>query len=375
MAHEDTRSLMLEPGLCSGGNAVALLEDGREAYPAMLEAIASARHSVLLEMYTFASDATGRRFAAALAAKAKEGVTVRVMYDAAGSRDSATSIFQDLRAAGAFVTPFRPLGWYTWRKRDHRKLLVVDGRVGILGGLNLSDEYSPEGGNWRDAALRIEGPEVTDLVSIYAAVWREEEDDALFPKGPPPRAAAVAGGVDVAVMGSGRAVERRLIARHMLHAIRNARKRVWIANAYFVPSLPLLLALKRAARRKVDVRIVLSVKTDAAPVYHASRSTFDGLLKAGVRIYEYPARVLHSKTMLVDEGWSMVGSANLDHLSLFHNYELSAVVLDAGIGARLARMYEDDFAASVEVKRPEWRRRPWPRKVAEEFCWLLKSLI
>lgn len=375
MTPEDPLELMLEPELLSGGNDVRLLQDGREAFPAMLEAIAGARHSVLVEMYTIASDRTGHLFAKALAERAKAGVPVRVLYDSAGSRETATSMFRELRSSGAIVTPFRPWGLYTWRKRDHRKLIVVDGRIGFVGGANLTDEYAPDGGNWRDLVVRIEGPEVADLVALFAEVWIEEEEDSLFPTGTPPHAPPVEGGIRVAVMGSGRPAERRQIERHYRHAMAHARRRIWIANAYFVPSRTAIRLLKSAARRGVDVRLLMPTKTDALPVYHAGRALFAGLLSAGVRIFEYQGRVLHAKMMTIDGAWSSVGSYNLDHLSLFHNYEIAAVVIDPSFGARLEATFEADLASAREIDREAWLRRPWMTRLLEQFFWQARSAL
>jgi len=176
-------------------------------------------------------------------------------------------------------------------------------------------------------------------------------------------------------MGSGRASERRVIGRHYLYALRRAQKRIWIANAYFIPSMREVHFLGRAVRRGVDVRILAPVKTDSPPVYYASRAAFDGLLKRGVRIWEYQERVLHSKTLVIDGVWSSVGSYNLDHLSLVNNYELTAIVLDAAFGARMEAAFEGDLANGVEVRRQVWRRRPWFQKVKEQFFYQMSSVL
>jgi cardiolipin synthase len=374
----EPRRLLHDPSLLSDGNRVRLLNDGAETFPRMLEAIAGARHSVLVEMYTFASDATGKKFAAALAERAKAGVTVRVLYDALGSRETSTSIFQSIRAAGAVVTPFRPLGWFSWRRRDHRKIVIVDGTTAFLGGLNLSDEYAPasEGGQgWHDVQIEIEGPEVRDLVTLFAETWEEEEDDPLFPKGWPEAPSPRRGGVLVAAIGSDQRRDRKSIGREYLHALRNARSRVWIANAYFVPSLRFHRALREAAHRGVDVRILAPVKTDVKPVYYASRALFDGLLRRGIRIFEYQGPVLHAKTVVIDGVWSSIGSYNLDHLSILRNLEVTAIVLDQGFGSCLEALFEKDCRNAVEVKLPEWRRRSPRRVFLEQFWFQFRSLL
>lgn len=378
MPQVDPRQLVFDPSLLSDGNTVRLLNDGAEAFPRMLEAIAGARHSVLVEMYTFASDATGKKFAAALVDRAKAGVTVRVLYDGAGSRETSTSIFQSIRAAGAVVTPFRPLGWFSWRRRDHRKIVIVDGEIAFLGGMNLTDEYAPasEGGKgWHDVQIEIDGPEVRDLVTLFSQVWTQEESDPLFPKGWPEKAAPRRGGVLVAAIGSDHRKDRRAIGDAYLHALRNARKRVWIANAYFVPSLKFHRALRQAAARGVDVRILAPVKTDVQPVYYASRALFDGLLRRGIRIFEYQGPVLHAKTTVIDGIWGTVGSYNLDHLSILLNLEVTAIVLDGKFGSCMEALFEEDCKNSKEVKLAEWRRRSPRRMLLEQFWFQFRSLL
>ncbi|MBI4565517.1 MAG: cardiolipin synthase ClsB [Planctomycetes bacterium] len=370
--------LCFDLSLFSKGNRVRLLKGGGEAYPRMLESIASARHSVLMEMYTFASDATGLRFARAMAERARAGVAVRLLYDSLGSRDTSTSIFQFLRAAGARVTPFRPWGRFTWRRRDHRKLVIVDGRLAFVGGLNVSDAYAPEsegGQNWRDTQIEIEGPEVGDLVSLFAEVWGEERDEDLFPAGAPPAPEPVSEGVPVAAIGSERRRMRKVIGTSYLHALLNARRRIWIENAYFVPSLKFSRALRRAALQGVDVRILIPYRTDLWPVYYATRALLDGMLKRGIRIFEYHGPILHAKTSVIDGYWSSVGSYNLDHLSMFHNYEATAIVLSRDFGAQMEAMFAEDCGRSVEVTRDRWRRRPLRLRALEQFWFAFRSLM
>ena len=378
MPSDDAWRLVFDPSLLSDGNRVRLLVDGGQAFPRMLEAIAGARHSVLVEMYTFGSDATGKKFAAALIDRAKAGVTVRVLYDGAGSRETATSIFQSMRAAGAVVTPFRPLGWFSHRRRDHRKIVVIDGATAFLGGMNLTDEYAAvaDGGQgWHDVQIEIEGPEVRDLVTLFEQTWTQEEDDPLFPKGRPDMAAPRKGGVLVAAIGSDQRPDRKAIGNAYLHALNHARQRVWIANAYFVPSLKFYRAIRSAAKRGVDVRILAPVKTDVQAVYHASRFLFDGLLRRKIRIFDYQGPVLHAKTCVIDGVWSSIGSYNLDHLSILRNLEVTAIVMDKAFGGCMEALFEKDCENSKEVKLAEWRRRSPRRKLLEWFWFQFKSIL
>jgi cardiolipin synthase len=372
------RELFFNPPLLSDGNKVRLLVDGGEAFPRILEAIAGARHSVLVEMYTFAADVTGKKFAAALIDRARAGVTVRVLYDGLGSIETPTSLFQSIRAAGAIVTPYRPLNWFSARRRDHRKLVVVDGSVAFLGGMNFSDEYAPEsegGQGWHDVQVEIAGPEVADLITLFAQTWVQEEDDPLFPQGWPPSPRKHPPGTLVAAIGSDHRRNRKAIGNAYLHALQHAKKRVWISNAYFVPSLRIHRAIRYAARRGVDVRVLAPVKTDVKPVYHATRALFDGLLRRGVRIFEFQGPVLHAKTAVIDGVWGAVGSFNLDNISILRNLEITAIVMDEGFGKQMEAQFEKDCAASKEVRLAEWRKRGLGARILEQFCFAFRSFL
>ncbi len=353
------------------GNRVTLLHNGAEAYPCILDAIAGASHSILIEMYTWANDATGRRFADAVAERARAGVQVRILYDAVGSKETPTSLWSQLRLAGAAVTPYRPLGWFGTRKRDHRKLYVIDGRRAFVGGLNIADEYAAD---WRDTGLELEGPIAAGLIKLFAETWTAEEDDALWRPNPPPPAAP-AGPVPAGILSGNNWRDYRSIAAAYLHAVKQARSRLWIANAYFMPSLPFLRALRKARRRGVDVRILVPSRTDAWPVYHATRSLFANLLATGIRVFEWRGPMMHAKTAVIDGELCLVGSYNLDHLSFARNLELSVAVNDSVLGSAMEAMYEKDLENSDEVNREKWKQRPWSQKTLEWFWRLFRSAL
>lgn len=366
--------LCLEPALLRPGHRVELLIDGARAYPRMIEAIHGARSSVFLEMYTIADDAAGRRFADALIGRAAAGVDVRVLYDSAGSRDTPREFFGAMRAGGVKVVEFHPLSgfWrgFRFRRRNHRKLVVVDGRTAFLGGINIANAYAAaaEGGlGWRDTNIEIEGPVVTDLAAMFLELWGRRE----APPAPPP----ATDGARALAIGSQRFRDRWRIARTYRHAIRHARERVWIANPYFLPSRPFRRALRQARSRGADVRILVPSRTDFAPVLHASRRLFLRHLRAGLRIFEWPGPMMHAKTAVVDGVWSTVGSYNIDRRSLFHNYELTAVVADRAFGRRMEEMFEADVARSREITLDEWRRRGWKPRLLERFFYQFRSLF
>ncbi|MBI4564091.1 MAG: cardiolipin synthase ClsB [Planctomycetes bacterium] len=370
----------MRPETLRPGHRLTLHRDGAEAYPRMLQAIRDAQQSVLLETYLFADDATGRRFADALAERAKAGIDVRILYDAVGSRTTDHAFFGDLRARGVKVVSFHPLvRWFaglTFGRRNHRKLLVVDGRVAFVGGLNISREYAStaDGGlGWRDTLVEIEGPCVLELQGTFLELWTRvrKKDPPLLSRSPAP----VSEGARVLAVSSQHLRDRWEIARHYRHAIEQARERVWIASAYFLPSLRFSRRLRAARQRGVDVRLLVPGRTGFAPVLYAMQRLFTSHLLASMRVFEWPGPMMHAKTMVVDGTWSTVGSYNIDHLSGVHNYELIVVVCDADFGRRMTSMFEEDFARSREITRDTWRNRGWGRRILEHLSYQFRNVF
>lgn len=376
---EEAQPLILTPRVFRAGNQVELLRDGKEAYPMMLRDIAQAERQILVEMYIFASDSTGRRFAEALAARARAGIEVCVMYDALGSMDSDEKIFDFMREAGAKVVEFRPI--MPWRRRfrlygrNHRKQIVIDGRIAYLGGINIGDDYAcvEDGGKgWRDTAIRIEGPAVMECLGLFNGSWRKEGGVKLAYPRPPEN---LPGGYPVAVIGSQSWRSRRSIARSYLRALRRANKRIWIANPYFAPSFRFRSALKRACRRGVDVRLMIPSRSDSPPILYATHHLVGRMLKWGVKVYEWQGPMMHAKTAVIDDHWATVGSYNLDYLSLLHNLEVTALVIDRVFAAKMAAMYEDDLSTCKPIDRNKWRRRPFGRRLFETFWFWFRFLL
>lgn len=337
----------------------------------MLEALAAARRAVTVEMYTFADDVTGRRFADVLADRARAGVPVRLIYDAVGSLDTPAAFFARLREAGVAVAEFNPI-FSLRRKRDHRKLVIADDRA-FVGGINWKRDYdapSVGGLGWRDMAIELHGPIVGDLHHIFAGTWRRLTRERL-----PDEAPSEAGEIPVAAVSSERWGSRRSISRSYLHAIRSARKRLWIMNAYFVPARRFVRALRGAARRGVDVRVLVPAHTDIRPVWHATRALYSPLMRAGVRLYEWQGPMLHAKTAVIDGLWCTIGSYNLDHLSLFHNLELTVIAVDPKLAARMEAIFEEDLRRAFEVDPVVWRRRGFGRRALEQFFYFWRALL
>ncbi|WP_296756582.1 phospholipase D-like domain-containing protein [Thioalkalivibrio sp.] len=344
-----------------GPHAFALQVDGGEFIPAMLDAIAGAKDRVFLEMYLFVSGSAAERFIAALTGAARRGVAVYLLIDDFGSRGLSREDRERLVAAGVHMALYNPLGLGRWRVsllRNHRKLLAVDGAVAFVGGMGITDDFDPEsrrdGQHWHEVMLQLRGPCVADWEILFAHCWRQWSMQPIALPTPPPK--VVPGAADGQVVGHIRAGGRPVM-RSVLTAIRKARQRVWIATAYFVPTVRLRRALRRAARRGVDVRLLLAgPRNDHPSVWHAGRRFYGRLLRGGVRIFEYQPRFLHAKAVLCDD-WSSIGSSNLDHWTLRWNLEANQTVIDPAFAGKLAELFTVDFEHSEEWTDTAWRNR------------------
>lgn len=367
------------------GHRMRWLFGGAQAYPAMLDAIATARNEILLETYIWASDANGRRFVDAVCIKAQEGVRVRCVIDGAGSFGFSGDDVQRMRAAGVLLSVFHPVGpWrrrWGWQIRDHRKLLIVDGRVAFAGGMNLGDDYAPVawgGRGWNDVHAQIEGPVLRDLERLFEVTWNYAEpenwDNALPAPGRRiPEAVAIHGStMRVQALAVGRFFGHRIVQHHLQHAMAMAKERIWIEAAYFIPNRTLRGALKRAARRGIDVRVIVPRHSDVPGLAHASRYTWTSLLKAGVRIYGWTRGMLHAKTLSIDGAWCTVGSYNLDSRSLVYNWEVTLEVLDASAAEELEDKFRDDLEFCDPVDPDEFRGRGLWDKVRERFFYFFR---
>ncbi|BAU47384.1 phospholipase [Sulfurifustis variabilis] len=353
------------------GNAFELLVDGERFYPRMLEAIERATTYVLLEMYLVESGAVSGRFIDALARAARRGVQVKVLLDAFGGLGLEDADRARLTEAGVAMVIFNPIKAAKRAHnlaRDHRKLLLVDGEVAYTGGAGLTDEFDPPRAaehRWRETMIEIHGPVVADWQRLFARVWGREGRrplDLPLPS-PPVHPDGMYGRVEVSQTSV-----RQEITRSLLKRIGAAEHRVWISTAYFIPSWRIRRALRRAARRGVDVRVVVPGPcTDHPAVRHAGRRFYGRLLLAGVRILEYQPRFLHSKVALCDQ-WASIGSSNFDRWNLRWNLEANQAVDDPRFAAAVARMLEGDFAAAREWGYRDWSRRPLLARL-REYLW------
>ena len=380
------RHLALEESLAGSpltvGNKVLLLQDGPATFQAMFAAIRGARNHIHLETYIIEDDEVGRKFAAALIEKQAKGVPVRLIYDSVGSINTPKEFFKRLTDSGIKVLEYNPINPLTAKKgwevnqRDHRKLLIVDGQTAFLGGINISSVYSggsfsrsskrrPDGGPpWRDTHLQVEGPVVADFQKLFLATWDKQQGDSVDRRTAFP-ALSNKGREVVRAIGSSPDEAYSQIYATLISAIGSAETSVRLTNAYFVPDPQLLAALTDAARRGVDVQIILPSNTDFWLVFHAGRSYYGELLRGGVKIYERRDALLHAKTALIDGVWSTIGSTNLDWRSFLHNDEVNAVILGPEFGAQMQAMFDADLAASEAITLEKWAQRPLGDRVKE----------
>lgn len=371
------------------GNKVKLLLDGPVTYQSMYDAIQGAKDSINMETYNIEDDEVGRRFAEALIDKQKEGVQVNFIYDSVGSGNTPRAFFKSLADGGVNVLEFNPINPLLLRKRweagrDHRKLLVVDGRVAFLGGVNINSVYSSGSFRsqprtkgtqpWRDTHLRIEGPVVAEFQQLFLATWQKQKGkqlnaESFFPK------QETRGSALVRAIGSAPDEPYNAIYVTLLSAIDSAETYAYVTTAYFVPDERLLAALKGAAGRGVDVRLLLPDKTDWNLVSHASHSYYDELLSSGVKIYERQGALLHAKTALIDGAWTTIGSTNLDWLSLAYNQEINAVILGQEFGAEMKAMLDKDIESSRLITLEQWRQRSIVMRLKELGARLLARLL
>jgi cardiolipin synthase A/B len=346
----------------SSGNTVELLHDGPRTYEVMLADIAAARETVVLESYIFRSDATGQRFASALIDAVERGVSVRLLTDWIGMRGIRKSFITNLRKAGVDLRVFNPPGlraWFGMVPRDHRKLLVVDGAVGITGGVGIGDEWmgktARHRGHWRDTAVRIEGPAASHMQAAFDTMWQRAQKQER--RGSHRLTRRIARGAHLdpataepALIGivEGEPLRMRIARALQMQSI-SAERSIWIANAYFVPNWAEVEALLGAARDGVDVRILVPQRNDHPWVTLLTRRYYRRLLTNGVRIWEYKGAMMHAKTSVVDGRWVRVGSTDFNPLGVAINYELDAVIEDPALGAQAEAMFLTDLERSKEI--------------------------
>jgi len=372
------------------GNKLTLLQNGPATYAAMFAAIRGARDHINLETFIFDDDEIGRQFADLLLQRQAAGVQVNLIYDSVGGLTTPQAFFERLRAGGINVLEFNPVNPLAGNKkewllnnRDHRKQLLIDGRIAFTGGINISNTYSsapsgrllrkkrnqtamPESG-WRDTHIRIEGPVVAEFQKLFMATWARQKGRTLAPRNyfPPLK---VQGDEIVRAIGSTPGSADNLIFLTLISAISHAEREVHLTVAYFAPDPQLLHALTAAARRGVEVQLVLPSYADSWPIFHLGRSYYTELLRGGVRIHERRGAVMHAKTACIDGVWSTVGSTNLDWRSFLHNDEINAVILSRGFAVQMEAMFAADLQESQAITLAQWQRRSLTLRLKERMA-------
>jgi cardiolipin synthase A/B len=366
------------------GNKVTLLVDGPATYEAMVQAIHNARDHINFETYIFRDDEVGRDFADLLLQKQAEGVQVNLIYDGAGCYSTPSAFFARLREGGINLLEFNPinplLGSSRWSltHRDHRKILVVDGSVAITGGVNITSDYSRSlfkssrrrkerfRSFWRDTDVQIEGPAVAEFQRLFLDTWKRQEGPKLPERDYLPPLEETGEEV-VRVIGSSPETKNGLTFMMYISAMSFAQRSIHLTNSYFIPDKQMLRALTDAARRGVDVKLVLPAESDSPMAVYAGRSHYKRLLEAGVKLYEHTNSILHAKTAVIDGVWSSVGSTNMDLWSFLRNDEVNAVILGRDFADQMESMFSKDLANSRVITLEEWKQHPFRERIKEWF--------
>lgn len=364
------------------GNKVILLNDGQTAYAAMFKAIQDAKDHINFETFIIENDEVGRKFSNLLLQKSSEGVQVNLIYDSMGSKKTSAAFFKRLRDGEIRVVEFNPVhpfGWVIGAHPDHRKILIIDGKVAITGGINISAVYSSSLFRrrvvkksplpWRDTDVQIEGPAVAEFQKLFFDTWQKQKGPELTGRNYFPELKEE-GNALVRVVGSTPGQNNRITFIVYVAAITFAEHSVHLTNAYLIPDPQILNSFTDAAKRGVDVKIIVPAKTDSNLALHAQRYNYSRLLKAGVKIFERRNALLHAKTAVIDEVWSTVGSTNMDYWSFASDDEVNAVILNHEFATEMEKMFAGDLAESDQILWEKWKKRPFFRKIKEWFAHL-----
>jgi cardiolipin synthase len=382
------------------GNKLTLLQNGPATYQSMFADIRKARNHINLETYIFDDDEAGKQFSDLLLERQAAGVQVNVIHDSVGGILTPASFFERLRAGGIRVLEFNPVnplagnkGGWLLNNRDHRRQLIIDGRIAYTGGINISETYSSGPGKrrpskqpgkpaadavgWRDTHIRIEGPVVAEFQKLFLETWARQKGEPLaaknyFPElkpqgdeivraigSTPDDESATAGGML-------KTVRQSQIYLTLISAVSHAELNVHLTVAYFAPDAQLIKALTGAAQRGVEVKLVLPSHSDSWPIFNLGRSYYTDLLRSGIKIYERRGAVMHAKTACIDGVWSTIGSTNLDWRSFLHNDEINAVILGHGFATQMETMFADDLKQSQQISLEQWRHRSWLSRLKEQ---------
>jgi len=363
------------------GNKIDLLRNGVQIFPAMLAAVKAAEKTITMEFYIYWDGEIGRTFAEAIAERARAGVACKVILDALGSGSMSEDLIEFLKRNGVDIEWYHPVRWYTLSRvnhRTHRKLLIVDGKVGFTGGVGIADNWlgdadSPD--HWRETQVRVEGPAVTQMQYAFMDNWVKSRGEILtgldyFPK------LEDKGSQLTQVIKSSPSEGSSTVKLLYVISIVSATRSISISNAYFIPDYDTIRALEGAIRRGVSVRVIVPGRwTDNPIVRQASRFHYERLLRRGIRIFEYQPTMMHAKTMIVDGIWTTIGSSNFDDRSFRHNDEVNVNIYDEGVAAKMEAMFEEDLAHSVEVRMGFWVHRPVLARLTEMLAGVFRRQL
>ncbi|MCI0468744.1 MAG: phospholipase D-like domain-containing protein [Nitrospirae bacterium] len=358
-----------------------LLWKGKDTFNVIFDAVRDAKLLICLEFYIFRNDETGVKLAELLKQKSREGVRVCLLYDHFGSLGTPARFWEDMRAAGVSIYTSRPFKWShpcDYIRRDHKKLIIIDLEKAFTGGLNIADEYSGfhirlRGRSWRDTGVMLKGPIVASLLEIFKKSWYFSGGDII--ETPIASTEESLENIPIIPIFAASSRQRRSMRRLIYHSLMNAQKSISLTTAYFAPSKRLLETLKEAVLRGVNVRLLVPGKSDVPAVSYAGRAFFSTLLDAGVEVYTYSGDVLHAKTYIFDEYWSIVGSTNLDFQSLRYNDEGNVGILNVDFGREMTTLFDEDIKRSVKINRLDWGRRPLKEKALECFFSLFRRRL
>jgi cardiolipin synthase len=365
------------------GNKVTLLKD-RESFSVIFNAARDAREFICLAFYIFRNDETGLELAGILRQKASEGVAVYILYDHFGSIGTPLKFWKQLRESGIRIRASRPFKWsapFRYVHRDHRKLIIIDGRYAFTGGLNIANEYAGyyritqklrKKKGWRDTGIFLEGPVAERLLEEFKKTWEIWKGEPIaFRKKVEP----VEGGIPVLPIFASSARGRRRMRKLLHYGINRAQRSIFLTTAYFTPSRRMLKILEDAVARGVEVILLLPGKSDISAALYSARAYFTRLLKAGVQIYTYNGEILHAKTEVFDGVWSIIGSANLDFQSLRRNDEGNVGIVDKAFGKQMCDLFSEDLRNSERVELEKWLQRPFCEKAKEHFFALFRRKL
>jgi len=362
------------------GNKVTLLWKENQSFQIIFDSIKKGKELVCLAFYIFRDDDTGKELAEILKQKVLDGVKVYILYDHFGSLFTPIKFWADLRSAGVQIKASRPFKWASplhYVHRDHRKLLIIDGETAFTGGLNIANEYRgyhrlKKQRGWRDTGILLEGPVANKLLEEFTKSWTIWRGDPIqFQK----KIIPVQDGIPVLPIFASSARGRRQMRKLIYYSINNALKNIFLTTAYFTPSRRMLQILENAVKRGVEVKLLLPGRSDIFSAHYAGRAFFSKLLRAGVRIFNYQGEILHAKTFVFDEVWSIIGSANLDFQSLRRNDEGNVGIIDREFGRQMVYIFNEDLKKSLEITLPDWSQRPLTEKVKEHFFALFRRRL